>query len=111
MTKEFTLAGILRNSRPEIMHKLYETITHNFGKYAIITGIKDDSRDDISHHTYTYGIPLNKIKSFELSHDILDYARDTIVVYDAFALEETENGDFKVDNPEKAVKGFIKLTW
>lgn len=103
-----TLDHVLCTERPH--QTISDYVAQFYGRHVILTGIKDSCYDDVFHREYTYGIPLKNVCD-HWGMDLLDYAQNTVVVYDAGQLKPTSNGDYEVSDPYKAVLGFVHLTW
>lgn len=103
-----TLQNILCSEHPH--RSIFDFVVEQYGHRVILTGIKNESRDDVYSRRYTYGIPLRKVCS-NCDMDILDYAQNTVVVYASEHLRKTSNGDYEVKNPQEAVLGFVELGW
>lgn len=103
-----TLDHVLCSERPH--RTISDFISHFYGNAVILTGIKDCCFDDVFTREYTFGIPLKDVCD-QWGIDLLDYAQNTVVVYDAGQLKETSNGDYEVSDPFSAVLGFVHLTW
>ncbi len=103
-----TLQHVLCTEDPN--KRISDFVSQQYGHRVILTGIKDESRDDVYSRQYTYGIPLKKLcNSGDM--DLLDYAQNTVVVYASEYLRKTSNGDYEVINPQEAVLGFVELGW
>ncbi len=94
--------------RSDIVHDIRKCVRENFGDRVVLAGIKDDSVLDSLTRTSSYGIPIEDL-GCDFGPDILDYAMFSIVVYDKDYLNPSSNGDYIINNPRDAVKGFLKL--
>ncbi len=108
MKKVVDLKNILMKGRSDIVRDIRKCVRENFGDRIVLTGIKDDSVLDSLTRTSSYGIPIEDI-GCNSGLDILDYAMSSIVVYDKDCLDHSPNGDYLINNPRDAVKGFLKL--
>jgi len=103
-----TLPHVLCAEQPH--RNISQFVAQQYGKRVILTGIKNECRDEVYSRQYTYGIPLSKLCD-PCGMDLLDYAQNTVVVYDSHYLKPTLNGDYEVKDPYAAVLGFVELTW
>ncbi len=103
-----TLPNVL--CAPEPHRDILRFVEGQYGTHVILTGIKDESREDVYSRQFTFGIPLKKLCE-KNGMDLLDYAQNTVVIYASGHLKKTPNGDYEVRNPYEAVLGFLELSW
>lgn len=102
--------GMFSKLREDFYSDISNIVSSAFCKENIIlTGIKDENVNDSLKKKSTYGIPLSKINEYRCNNDLIDYAQNSVVVYDGNKLSQTKNGDYILDNPSNAVLGFLHL--
>lgn len=106
------MPGILLQDRKSIYQDIVDIARSYFGNNIMLSGINDESVGLATNMARTYAISLPEIPQYDTGHDILDYAQDLILVYDADKLEPTDNEDHMIEgDPKEAILGALRLGW
>lgn len=125
------LPGVLSCEREEIYSLIRKKVKEYFGEDVILTGIDDCCVElALNSKRFTFGFCLNEIggvfdnplesERYLAERDcclqeLLDYIRDTVVIYDRRFLEPIGNMEYKIPSelktPKDAILGILRLSY
>ncbi len=125
------LPGVLSGEREEIYRRIEKEVRELFGENVILTGIDDCCVElALNSKRFTFGFCLDEIDGvFDnpseserylaerdcCLQELLDYIRDTVVIYDRGFLEPIGNMEYKIpselETPADAILGFLRLSY